>query len=273
MLCPKCGENNLDDARFCKNCGTPLEKTAPTPPPPPAPTRSPLEGLGSPSETMPTPQTSFTASTPKTPKTKAEPAAAAPPPPPPTTSPAETTTKTPPPPPTTAPTETKTADPPPPSVEVTADVTPPPPQTAPPVESATVYSPPPPPPTVGQAPAPEKKSQKKPLLVCLSIVGIVFLLFMLLVIAAMCMGNTHTSRLSGPGDSYTFTVDVSEPVQVTFEVPEDVQFNVNITGPQGDFVGEWTINPFNNVFTLKRNGTYTFLVYSVSGSGWWKAKW
>ncbi len=263
MLCPKCSQQNLDDARFCKNCGAPLEAAPPTPPPTAAaPGRSPLEGLGSPSEAVPAAQTPFTVSTPKTPETKKEPATAAPPPPPPpTTSPAETTTKTPPPPPTTAPTETKTAVLPP----------PPPPKAA--VAEVTAVDSPPPPPAAEPTPPVQKKSQKKPIIVCASIVGIVFLLFMMLVIAAMCMGNTETSRLSGPGDSYVFTVDVSEPVQITFEVPEDVQFNVNITGPQGDLVGDWTINPYNNVFMLQRIGTYTFTVYSVGGSGWWKAKW
>jgi hypothetical protein len=56
-------------------------------------------------------------------------------------------------------------------------------------------------------------------------------------------------------------------------VPHDAQFDVNITGPQGDFVGDQNINPCDNDFTFQRIGTYTFSVYSVSGSGWWKAKW
>jgi hypothetical protein len=260
MLCPKCGQQNLDDARFCKNCGAPLEAAPPTPPPTAAaPGRSPLEGLGSPSEAPPAAQTSFTAPAAKAPESKAEPIAA---PPKPIAPPAEAKTVVSPPPPPPPPVATP--------VEKKADTSPP--STAAPVETKTAESPPPPS-TVEQTAPVQKKSQRKPIIVCLSIVGIVFLLFMLLVIAAMCIGNTQRSYLSGPGDSYIFTIDVSEPVEVAFEVPNNVQFNVTITGPQGDFVGDWTIGPGNNVFTLQRNGTYTLNVYSVYGTGWWKAKW
>jgi len=31
MICPRCGNSNVDDARFCKVCGEPLSSSAPAP--------------------------------------------------------------------------------------------------------------------------------------------------------------------------------------------------------------------------------------------------
>ncbi len=94
--------------------------------------------------------------------------------------------------------------------------------------------------------------------------------------ATSAFGATESGYLSGPGASYTFTVNAGSVtyLEVTFSYPKgSVDFWVKVVGQDGRTVlGNFDLDN-GEIIQLQGGGTFYLTVYSNRGAGYWSAAW